>query len=226
MSEILNKSGQMNYVTGNKVFLLDEFKSSTTAELLGNLSNMIDTLPWGAVFTETPLFAESAKLENPYNLPHEYPPVIDVYINSPGGVHTPLVSITSMLNLARAKGAIIRTTVIGQAASSASILAVQGTPNFRIMYDASCHMIHFGTSRMTAERDNEIEAAAKNAKRTREKIRQIYLENTKINPKTLQKYYKVEGSGTLTPQECIKQGICDWILSPRGIFIKSKNMSR
>ncbi len=226
MPEILNKSGQLNYITGNKVFLLDEFKRQTTAELLGNLANMIDELPWGPVFTETPLFTESAKLENPYNLPKQYPPVVDIYINSPGGCNTILTSITSLLNLARAKGAIIRTNVIGQAASCASILAVQGTPHFRIMYDASCHMIHFGQSRMVAERNNEIEYAAQNAKRTREKIRQIYFNNTRINQKALQKYYEIEGSGTLTAQECLKHGVCDWIVSPRGIFVKSKNLSR
>jgi len=226
MPEILNKSGQMNYVSGNKIFLLDDFKSQTTAELLGNMSNMIDALPWSPVFTETPLFAESAKLKNPYNLPTEYPPVVDIYINSPGGINNILTSVTSLLNLARAKGAIIRTNVIGMAGSCASILAVQGTPNFRIMYDVSYHMIHFGQSHMTAARNNEIETAARNAKRTREKIRQIYLDNTRITPNALKKYYEVEGSGTMTAQECLKHGVCDWIVSPQGIFIKSKNMSR
>jgi len=223
MPEILNKSGQMNYVAGNKVFILDELKKPTTAELLGNMSNMIDALPWGPVFTQTPLFAESAKLETPYNLPNEYPPVVDIYINSPGGDNNILASITSLLDLARAKGAIIRTNVIGRAASCASILAVQGTPNFRIMYDASYHMIHFGQSRMIAERNNEIETAARNAKHVREKIRKIYLDHTKINPKTLKRYYEVEGSGQLFPQECLKVGVCDWIVSPQGIFIKNKS---
>ncbi len=226
MPEILNKSGQINYITGNKIFILDKLEKQTTAELLGHLSNMVDSLRWGPVFTETELFAESAKLANPYNLPSEYPPVIDIYINSCGGDNTILSSITSLLNLARAKGAIIRTNVIGMACSCASMLAVQGTPNFRIMYDTSYHMIHFGTSRMTAERTNEIEYAAKSAKRIREKCAQIYINNTAISPKKLQKYYTTEGSGNLSAEECLKLGICDWMVSPQGIFIKNKNLSR
>lgn len=226
MAEILNKSGQLNYVAGNKIFILGPFKDETFAELLGNVSNMVDALPWRPVFSTSTLFKASENLENPYNLAPEYPDVIDIYINSNGGVIDNLNSLTSLLDLAKAKGAIIRTNVIGCAYSCASMLAVQGTPNFRIMYNNSYHGIHFGRSRIVAERQAEIDVKSQKIKQFHEHCAQIYLQNTKLTKKQLQSYYNTEGKDELAPRECLANGICDWIVLPNGIFMNAKTLTR
>lgn len=218
---------QVNYVLGNKIFILTTLEDATTNDALGEISDMIDKLPWKPVFTQTPLWRKSLqKLESPYNLTSEYPPVIDIYINSLGGDCDILLSISSLLTLARSKGAIIRTSVIGTAGSCASMLAVQGTPNFRIMYDNTYHFLHFGTTNMIVERNQEIRYVAHNTTQHHKKLNDIYLRNTKLNQKDLNKYYAIEGSGSLYANECLRKGICDWVVSPDGTFIKCKDFQR
>lgn len=44
LPEILNHSGQKNYISGNKVFILGQIDNTSCNELIGNLSNLVDSL--------------------------------------------------------------------------------------------------------------------------------------------------------------------------------------
>jgi hypothetical protein len=104
------------------------------------------------------------KLKSPYDIDTSKHNVIDVFINSNGGDVTILNSISTLLGIAKSKGAIIRTTVCGKAYSCGSALAITGTPGFRIMYANAYHLVHFGTQTRTAKQESEIESVTNSMK--------------------------------------------------------------
>ena len=212
-SEILNKSGQTNYIAGNKVFILDNINLASTAELIGNLSTMVDNLTWNPVFEPA-----QANVSNPYSFNSAEHPIIDVYINSNGGNLPQTKSIMTLLNLARAKGAIIRTTNMGISASCASLIAIQGTPKFRIMYEQAYNLLHYGKSTYSVDKADEIDRVAIYETELRKNFNAPYLKYTNLTEKDLKKYQKTEFA-YLNAQECLKKNICDWILTTDSRFI-------
>ena len=218
LPEILNHSGQKNYISGNKIFILGRIDSTSCNELIGNLSNLVDTMDW------VPLYELNLKnLPNPYLFrpdPSQIP-IIDVYLDSQGGSISTTKSIMALLNLARNKGAIIRTMVMGMAASCASIIAVQGTPGFRTMYEQSYNLIHYGSAIYDVDKPTEIDKAAKYEKEMRKNFFAPYLQYTSLTQNELDELQKTEYS-MLSARNCLQKGICDWILTTNGKFIKRK----
>ena len=68
----------------------------------------------------------------------------------------------------------IRTNNIGVAASAASMLAIQGTPGYRIMSENAYNMIHYGQTTVTANRENELDIDTRNKNKERKKLFSIY----------------------------------------------------
>ncbi len=215
-NEIKNNSRSLNYVAGDKVFILGTIDRESTAELIGNLSNMVDNLSWSSEYNPS-----QKHITHPYNIDIEYihNPIIDVYINSDGGKLQSTKSIMALLNLARAKGAIIRTTVTGYACSCASLIAVQGTPGFRVMYEQAFNLIHYGTSRLFVDRAGAAEEAAAQEKIERDTFNAPYLKCTNLTARELKKLQQTE-HGAMFANECLKKNICDWILTTDGKFIQ------
>lgn len=215
---ILNTSRRLNYISGNKIFLLGMIDTESVNELIGNISNMVDDLHWGPVYS-----ANHAPISNPYHVDRRAikNQIIDVYINSCGGYVNETKSIMMLLNMARAKGAIIRTTNMGKAASSASLIAIQGTPGFRIMYEQAYNMIHYGKSTLSIDRFQEMERAAQYEKEMRDSFNAPYLQCTDLTSDELNELLRTE-QGYLNAQECLRKNICDWILTTNGQFIKRR----
>lgn len=163
-AKIINTLKSANYISSRKIFLLDSIDTETCAELIGNISNMVDELHW----RPEAIGINLGPIPNPYSLPKNAPQVIDICIDSPGGQLSVNKSIMSLLNLARAKDAIIRTFITGNASSCASLIAVQGTPGFRIMYEQSYNLIHYGRSVYSVTKPIEIDKAAKYEKEMRD----------------------------------------------------------
>lgn len=218
---IINNSKSCNYVSGNKVFILGEINEATTSELIGNLSNMVDELRFEPIYA-----IKNNTIKNPYVLPDPSIQVVDVYINSGGGLLSQAKSIMALLNLARAKGAIIRTTVMGYAGSSASLIAIQGTPNFRIMYEQSHNMVHYGNSKLLIDRGgDEMEKASQFEKTLRQTFNAPYMKYTNIKQNELSKLQKTE-FGHMFARECLAKNMCDWILTTDGKFISRDQKQR
>ncbi len=219
LPEILNESRSKNYIAGNKVFLLDSLHDSNCAELIGNLSNMVDALDW------KPEYKIGTKITNPYQLPADAP-VIDVYINSNGGTLIVYKSIMALLNLARAHGAIIRTHVMGLAASCASLVAIQGTPGFRIMSDQSYQLVHYGTAPTTIENAKELERFYEYEKTMRKNLFNPYLKHTNISKQQLKEMQSAE-KNYINAHDCLNRYcMCDWILTSDGKFIQRGQKTR
>ena len=203
-----------NFVRNGQVFILDSINTANTADLIADMTDLVTKLPHRPA-TES----RNYTITNPYILPGKSKPtVLDITINSNGGVCYPYQTISALISRAKSMGAIVRIMVGGIAASSASLLAIQGTPGFRIMYESSRHMIHWGTYPFTFDRESDVDKMADNIRDYKEKINEIYLQFTKIPARHLKQMMNSEAS-YLTAAECLKLNVCDWILCADGKFI-------
>lgn len=204
-----------NFVRDNAVFLYDCLNRETSAEMIGDLARMVNnTQPSQTQVNET-------TIQSPYNISNQTP-IIDVFINSPGGNIYMMNSIMTFLNIARSRGAIIRTTVTGFAASCASMIAIQGTPGYRIMYNDSYHIVHYGDSSINVRADGEMELAAKNEKKYRQTHLEKYKKFTNMSEKEIKECMKTEHH-VYPAQECLAKNMCDWILTDTGLFVSRDN---
>jgi ATP-dependent protease ClpP protease subunit len=69
---------------------------------------------------------------------------IDLYINSFGGYAHLVFHLTSLIELAKNDGVVVRTIVPSIAYSAGSILAITGTPGERYIDANAEHLIHYG----------------------------------------------------------------------------------
>lgn len=216
-SKMLNESKQGNFVFAPvggicNVQIFDEIDMETCCELIGNLTQIINQLPAKHVGSMP------TKIISPYDIASDRF-VFDVSINSPGGDVMAYKAIMSTFGLAKSRGAIIRTYNIGMAASCASMIAIQGTPGYRIMSDSAYNFVHYGRSRVSGGRENELEIATQNTKKDREQIFSIYEKCTRLTQNELERYKTIENSGQLFAKQCLNKGLCDWILTYDGRLI-------
>ena len=207
--KIINDSKSGNYVSGNKVFILDKFSSQTSNELIGNLSDMVSVMP------QATMYQSNQPIVSPYDIENIDNPIIDVYINSNGGDGAILDSINTLLSIAKLNGAIIRTTVLSKAHSCGSLLAITGTPGFRIMYSQAYHLVHFGHHSFGVSKEDEITMAAKQIKEHCANKRNMYLQHTNLTAAHLRKLQSTE-QGFLNANDCLKYGLCDWVINDFG----------
>ncbi len=200
-----------NYISANKVFILDKFYPEKTNEMIGDLADMVMKLPVQTKYTQ------SNTLVSPYDTYELKNPIIDVYINSSGGELNILNSIAALLSTAKNRGAIIRTTVLSRAYSCGSLLAIQGTPGYRIMYDNAQHLVHFGAIGLTATKESEIEIIKKRMENFSETVKKTYRENTNLTEKDLKKLMSNE-QGYLSADQCLAKNLCDWVIDSNGNF--------
>ena len=199
-----------NFATNNnKIFILGKFSEDETNEMIGHLACMVDSMK------PCTMYSMPATITNPYDLGDSDRPVIDVYINSHGGSAEILHSISTLLSIAKSRGALIRTTVLGTAASSGSLLAIQGTPGFRIMYSKAYHFVHFGHHGISAHKPEEVELMAKHITEYTTETLKLYTDHTKLTQRNLDKLTKNE-CGHLNANECLQYGLCDWVIDDFG----------
>ncbi|MBR6752278.1 MAG: ATP-dependent Clp protease proteolytic subunit [Alphaproteobacteria bacterium] len=204
-----------NFVRDNAVFLYDYLNRETSAEMIGDLARMVNNIP------TTQKNIDDTTIQSPYDI-NSKNPVIDVFINSYGGSIYFMNSIMTFLNIARSKGAIIRTTVTGFAASSASMIAIQGTKGFRIMYDESYHIVHYGNSNVEVSAIGEVDLVAKNEKTVRNRQKERYKRFTNMTEKEINACMRTEHH-QYDAKECLNKNMCDWILTDTGTFISRNN---
>jgi len=213
-----DKNINANYVKQNSIFLYDTINQETCAELIGNLAEMVYNIK------SHPTKNDTKTNTSPYDI-NKSAPTIDVFINSGGGQCSYMDSIMTFLNIARSKGAIIRTTVTGRAASAASQIAIQGTPGFRIMYQTAFHLVHYGNSSFNVSANGEAERAMKNEKQLRQNQVNTYKKFTKLTDKEIAECMKTEHH-VFSAQQCLEKNMCDWILTDTGLYISRESNQR
>jgi len=210
-----------NTMIDNNVYIFTDINATTTNETIAKLTQWVYALPLPVMSNAT----TPNKIYTPFEKIPENIPVLNVYINSNGGNVAQTQPILTMFHYASARGAIIRTYNLYRAGSCASVIAVSGTHGYRYMAENAYNFIHFGDISATANHTEEIEFAKKHLKRHDNLSRTIYLGNTKLTQKEIDKYYNTEGAGNLFAKQCLTKGLCDWIIMNDGRFVnKAREM--
>lgn len=115
--ELMKKTPE-NFIRGNRVYILGEFDKTISSNVIPDLVELIDTMK----------YARDSEIE--------------IYINSPGGYANELISLLTLIDIAKKQGIKIITYNIGIAHSCGSILAIVG--DVRYMYRYADNLPHLG----------------------------------------------------------------------------------
>ena len=173
-----------NYAYKNKIYILDEITVENTSRLLADISEMIE-----------------------YERCHSL--MIEWYINSPGGEVDACKSLLSMMKIANLQGIENSTYVLGNAASSASILAISGNTRYIMSYGS--HYIHYGNSTKFSAHPIEAKRNYKDDQIFYDWVKSMYLEKTEIPEDKLDALIEHEG-GFLYPKDCLKYKFVEYII--------------
>lgn len=173
-----------NYAYKNKIYILDEITVENTSRLLADISEMIE-----------------------YERKHSL--MIEWYINSPGGEVAACKSLLAMMKIANLQGIENATYVIGNAASSASLIAITG--NTKYMMNYASHYLHYGSSGNSSSHPVEAKRNYKDDQIFYDWVKSVYLQNTSIPEDKLTSLIDHEG-GYLYPKECLKYKFVDYII--------------
>ena len=146
------------------------------------------------------LFLES---ENP-NKP------INFYINSPGGLVTAGMAIYDTMQFIKSP---VHTTVMGQACSMGSFLAMAGEPGQRKLLPNARHMIHRPLGG-TSGQARDVEIQYKELARWKKVLTEIYATHTGKDIETLEK--DMDRDNFMTPTEAVEYGLADEVVAKRG----------
>jgi ATP-dependent Clp protease, protease subunit len=136
---------------------------------------------------------------------------IQMYINSPGGSFTAMTAIYDTMQYIRPQ---IQTTVLGQAASAAAVLAAAGTPGKRLALPNARILIHQpSTGDSGRGQASDIEIQAREILRMRE-----WLEETlslHSNRTAAQVNKDIDRDKILSAAEALEYGLIDQVLESR-----------
>ena len=173
-----------NFAYKNKVYILDEITVENTSRLLADIHEMID-----------------------YEKLHTQ--MIEWYINSPGGEVSACKSLLSMMRIANIQGIENCTYVIGNAASSASLIAISGNTRYIMKY--ASHYLHYGSSGNSSSHPVEAKRNYKDDQIFYNWVKSLYLEKTKIPEDKLTALIEHEG-GFLYSKDCLKYNFVEYVI--------------
>ena len=141
---------------------------------------------------------------------------ISMYINSPGGVVTSGLSIYDTMQFIRPA---ISTTVMGQAASMASLLLAAGEKNLRFALPNARIMVHQPSGGYQGQ-VTDILIHAKEVESLKKRLNEIYMKHTGKDIKTIED--ALERDNFFTAEAARDFGIVDKILDKRPLPSDSK----
>tara|TARA_E500000178_G_C16734697_1_gene623184 strand:+ start:94 stop:705 length:612 start_codon:yes stop_codon:yes gene_type:complete len=134
---------------------------------------------------------------------------ITLYINSRGGLVTAGMAIYDTMQYVKCD---IRTIVMGQACSMASLLASAGTPGKRMMLPHARHMIHQPLGGASGQA-TDVEIQANELLRWKKELTEIYVKTT---GKTFDQLSKdMERDKFMTAEEAVAYGLADKVITTR-----------
>jgi ATP-dependent Clp protease protease subunit len=134
---------------------------------------------------------------------------ISMYINSPGGVVTSGLSIYDTMQFIRPA---VSTTVMGQAASMASLLLAAGDKNLRFALPNARIMVHQPTGGYQGQ-VTDILIHAKEVESLKKRLNEIYMKHTGKDIKTIED--ALERDNFFTAEAARDFGIVDKVLDKR-----------
>jgi len=134
---------------------------------------------------------------------------ITIYINSRGGLVTAGMAIYDTMQYVKCD---IRTIVMGQACSMASLLASAGTKGKRMMLPQSRHMRHQPLGGASGQA-TDVEIQANELLRWKKELTEIYVKTT---GKTFEQLSSdMERDKFMTAEESVKYGLADQVITTR-----------
>ena len=134
---------------------------------------------------------------------------ITLYINSRGGLVTAGMAIYDTMQYIKCD---IRTIVMGQACSMASLLASAGTPGKRMMLPHARHMIHQPLGGASGQA-TDVEIQANELLRWKKELTEIYVKTT--GKKFEQLSADMERDKFMTAEESVAYGLADKVITTR-----------
>lgn len=131
---------------------------------------------------------------------------IDLHINSCGGYLHLVNQMTELVEIAKAKGVVVRTIVPDIAFSAGSMLAITGTPGERYIGRRAEHLIHYGQIMSFETTEEQIDRYANHKKRMFKGNLEHYVKYS--NVPNLDKAMLDDGYFVTAPQ-AIKWGLAD-----------------
>jgi len=136
---------------------------------------------------------------------------IQMYINSPGGSFTAMTAIYDTMQYIRPQ---IQTTVLGQAASAAAVLAAAGTPGKRLALPNARILIHQpSTGDSGRGQASDIEIQAREILRMREWLEATLSQHSNRTPEQVHK--DIDRDKILGADEALEYGLIDQVLTSR-----------
>jgi len=136
---------------------------------------------------------------------------IVMYINSPGGSFTAMTAIYDTMQYIRPQ---IQTTVLGQAASAAAVIAAAGTPGKRLALQNARILIHQpSTGDAGRGQASDIEIQAAEVLRMRTWLEQTLALHSNISQEQINR--DIERDKILSAEEALAYGLIDQVLTPR-----------
>ncbi len=136
---------------------------------------------------------------------------IQMYINSPGGSFTAMTAIYDTMQYIRPQ---IQTTVLGQAASAAAVLAAAGTPGKRLALPNARILIHQpSTGDSGRGQASDIEIQAREILRMREWLEETLSRHS--NRSAEQVHKDIDRDKILGADEALEYGLIDQVLVSR-----------
>ena len=187
-----------SFVDGNKFYILGQFNDEFNKNIIVPMTRKIEEL---------------SLLRNP---------VMDIYINSPGGNGYIVMHLIHLIEQAKAKDIKVRTIVPSYAYSAGSMLAITGTKGERYIGDTAEHLVHYGYQHGWAEYTPlQIERNAAQKKRWFEQLLNHYKKYSNI-PSIEQKLK--DDSYFIPTDKCIKWGLADKYMSEMSILPPTPEM--
>jgi ATP-dependent Clp protease protease subunit len=135
---------------------------------------------------------------------------LTLFLNSPGGSCTDGWAIVDLMEMSTVG---IQTVAVGCIASMAVPIFIAGTKGKRIMTPHAAIMTHqFST--VLWGKSHELVAARKFHDRLDQQFIDHFLRHTKMTEKQIREVLMRPSDTWLTPEECLKYGICDEIRNP------------
>jgi ATP-dependent Clp protease protease subunit len=136
---------------------------------------------------------------------------IVMYINSPGGSFTAMTAIYDTMQYIRPQ---IQTTVLGQAASAAAVIAAAGTPGKRLALQNARVLIHQpATGEAGQGQASDIEIQAAEVLRMRTWLEETLARHSNVTQEQINK--DIERDKILSAQEALEYGLIDQVLTSR-----------
>src|SRR5213078_4603950 len=135
---------------------------------------------------------------------------IQLYINSPGGSITAGFAIYDTMQFVKPD---VVTTCVGQAASIAAVLLAGGAPKKRFALPNSRILIHQPWMSGLGGQATDIDLAAKEILRMRERINEIFVKHTGQVIKRIQQ--DTERDYIMSPEQAVQYGILDDVIRKR-----------